>query len=274
MRRGVCGLVVVALVAAWPVDAAEQKCVLQRIAELPVTMSGTRPLITGEINGKPARFLADSGAFFSVLTRESAAKHELKLQSLPPGFIVRGTGGTERMQLAKVPEFVLNGFAGGRTYTKVDFLVGASRFGGDIDGIIGQNFIGTADTEYDLANGFIRLFQPKDCNGATLAYWGAGAKIAELEFKRRTPAQPLLIANARINGKKIRVMFDSGAFRSILTRRAAAKACCRVERRRCARHGIGHRSNRSDSAERRHGAAVVAGLREPAASRRGLGRTT
>jgi hypothetical protein len=33
---------------------------------LSVTMSDTRPLISGKINGAPVRFLADSGAFYSV----------------------------------------------------------------------------------------------------------------------------------------------------------------------------------------------------------------
>jgi hypothetical protein len=170
MRREILCLLGAALLAASPAVAAEKKCLLQRVAEMPVTMSGTRPLITGTINGSPARFLADSGAFFSLLTRESATRHGLKIGSLPSNIIVTGTGGSERMKLTTVPEFTLTGFGGGFTYRKVDFLVSASRFSGDIDGIIGQNFLGSRDTEFDLANGFIRVFDAKDSKGANLAY--------------------------------------------------------------------------------------------------------
>ncbi len=225
MRRAILGLLGVALLAASSAAAEEKKCVLQRLAEMPVTMSGTRPLITGTINGSPARFLADSGAFFSLLTNATAIKHDLRLRPLPPDIIVTGTGGSERMKLTTVPELSLTGFANGYIYKKVDFLVSGSPFGGGVDGIIGQNFLGNRDTEFDLANGFIRVFNAQDCKGPVLAYWAEeSTRVAELAFKKRTPEQPLLIANARINGKKIRVILDTGAFQSILTLRAASRA--------------------------------------------------
>jgi tetratricopeptide (TPR) repeat protein/predicted aspartyl protease len=195
------------------------------LAEMPVTMSGTHPLITGTINGSPARFLADSGAFFSILTSQTATRLGLKLGPLPPNIIVTGTGGVERMKLTTVPQFALTGYGGGYTFKKVDFLVSGGTFGAGIDGIIGQNFLGRGDTEFDLANGFIRVFEAKGCKGPGLAYWAdESTQIAELAFKKRTSEQPLLIANARINGKKIKVILDTGAFRSILTLRAASRA--------------------------------------------------
>ncbi|HMN45747.1 MAG TPA: tetratricopeptide repeat protein [Povalibacter sp.] len=242
MSCRIWGVLVLALLSALTATAAdkEKKCTLQQMGELPVTMSGTRPLIAGTINGQPARFLADSGAFFSMLTPDAAEKHGLKLGSLPPNIRVLGTGGVERMQLTKVQKFSLAGYAGGRTFENVDFLVGGNRFSGEIDGIIGQNLIGQADTEYDLANGFLRLFRAQDCKGALLAYWSAGQSVAAMEYEPTTLRQPHFVATARLNGKKIRVMFDSGASVSFLTLDAAARVGIEPEDEGVQAAGLSH----------------------------------
>jgi tetratricopeptide (TPR) repeat protein/predicted aspartyl protease len=233
------GLSVAALLCAFPAYA-EQKCVLQRMADMPVTMAGTRPLISGTINGQPARFLADSGAFFSFLSRESATRYGVRIGPLPPQFRVRGTGGTERMALGKAAKFALDGFGGGYVFSDVDFLVGSNALiRGGVAGIIGQNVIGTADAEYDLANGFIRLFRAKDCDGTMLAYWAKNASVAEVSFERRTAVAPHLIGEATLNGKKIRVMFDTGASRSVLTLKAAKRAGITPEDDEVSAAGIG-----------------------------------
>lgn len=47
---------------------AAARCKVGLIAELPVTLNGMRPMITAKINGQDARFIVDSGAFFSLIT--------------------------------------------------------------------------------------------------------------------------------------------------------------------------------------------------------------
>ncbi|HKE94659.1 MAG TPA: aspartyl protease family protein, partial [Povalibacter sp.] len=219
-------IVAVLVTAGMPAAAAEKKCVLQITGELPVTMNGTQPLIEGTINGKPARFLADSGAFFSMLSLQNTQKFGVKLEPAPANLqIVSGVVGNARVQMTKVAQFTLTGFAGGHVYEKVDFLVIDKILGGGrVDGLIGQNVIGMGDTEYDLANGFIRLLRSKDCKDAMLAYWAAGKAVAALDYEPTSILEPHLVTTARLNGKKIRVMLDSGASRSFLTLRAAARA--------------------------------------------------
>src|SRR6185437_3631797 len=68
-------------------------CKLARMAELPVTMSDSKPLISAQINGLDARFVADSGAFFSMLSEAAAAQYHLKLEPAPFGFFIKGIGG-------------------------------------------------------------------------------------------------------------------------------------------------------------------------------------
>ncbi len=58
-------LVALAL-GAGPAAAA---CKLGRLAELPVTMQGLVPVVSAKIDGADVRLIADTGAFFSMLTR-------------------------------------------------------------------------------------------------------------------------------------------------------------------------------------------------------------
>ena len=95
------------------------------MAELPVTMSNLKPLITAQINGVDARFVADSGAFFSMITQAAAAQYNLKLGAAPFGLFIKGIGGTVEPSLATVKVFTLAGIP----VHNVEFLVGGSTVG-------------------------------------------------------------------------------------------------------------------------------------------------
>ncbi len=222
MPHGLRNLLATILLAAVS-HGASGECVLEKYAELPVTMDGTRPMISGTINGKDALFLADSGAYFSVLKRESAESYNLKLESVPVGFGMRGVGGEEDSRLTRVKQFSLVGL-GNRPYNNVEFLVGGNAFTGREAGVIGQNVLGFADAEYDLANGVIRLMHPKDCGERALAYWAGTAPVGEVDVNRVTRETPTLMGSAKLNGLKIRVLFDTGAYHSVLSLQAATRA--------------------------------------------------
>src|SRR5438874_2681679 len=124
MRHGsLCVLMIVAL-ATVPAQAASNKCQLQKIGELPVTMRGTQPLIAGTINGIDALFIADSGAFFSMLSVQSAQKYNLRLGKLPDWLRVGGTGGIDNgARLGTAKDFSLAGLGGSRIVHNIDFVV-------------------------------------------------------------------------------------------------------------------------------------------------------
>jgi tetratricopeptide (TPR) repeat protein len=206
-----------------PVRLPAASCTFGKYAELPVTMAGARPLVTGSINGIEARFIADSGMFFSLLTREGAEKFQLKLRRAPTIFGIRGVGGSETTYLTTVGEFSLAGY-GKHPFKDVDFVVAGNEIATEADGLIGQNLIGDTDTEFDLANGAIRLFVLKDCKGHNLAYWRGADAVAEMKMESTSTASRLVIGNATLNGSKIRVLFDTGTPRSMLTLRGAARA--------------------------------------------------
>jgi tetratricopeptide (TPR) repeat protein len=70
----------------------------------------------------------------------------------------------------------------------------------------------------------IRLMHPKDCGDSPLAYWHGDTAVGEVDIDRTTPLTPHLIGSAKLNGSKIRVIFDSGAYRSVLALKAATRA--------------------------------------------------
>ena len=157
---------------------AAEGCTLGRVAEIPVTMAGTRPLITAKINGQEARFVLDSGAFYSIISTATADEFHLKLKPAPYGLRVQGIGGAVDTQIATVNEF---GIASALIHN-VEFLVGGSEVGSE--GVIGQNFLHQWDVEYDFSQGVVRLFRPEGCRKARLAYWlKAGQTYSETEIE-------------------------------------------------------------------------------------------
>ena len=56
---------------------------------------------------------------------------------------------------------------------------------GSAVGLLGQNVFRLADTEYDLANGAIRIMRPgSECKSVGLAYWAAGAPYSQIDLER------------------------------------------------------------------------------------------
>lgn len=215
------------LLALWSAPGyAKSECKIIKYAELPVTMQHMQPLIKGTINGKPARFLLDTGGFYSVIYRSSVTKFGLDLRMLPWNIgRIRGANGTIGASLTTAEDFSLTGFFNGRIFHHADFIVIGNSAGADYDGLIGQNIYGHSqhgDIEFDLANGVIRLFAVEGCHHANLAYWAGSSRVASMSF-RREPESHHIIGRALLNGRKIHVLFDSGATYSVLSLHAAKR---------------------------------------------------
>ncbi|HEY4211280.1 MAG TPA: aspartyl protease family protein [Steroidobacteraceae bacterium] len=200
-----------------PVAAHAASCELGKLVELPVTMSGLQPVVDGQINGHPEQFLLDSGAFFSSLAPALAKEMNLKLEPLPPNMRVMAIGGTVEMSVTRVKQFTL----GTIPLPNVQFLVGGTDVG--TGGIMGQNVLQIADDEYDFANGVFRIIKPQHCSKAILAYWAsAGTAYSRMDIDSRAGQTfGATKGYAYLNGKKIRVQFDTGAATSYLALRAA-----------------------------------------------------
>jgi tetratricopeptide (TPR) repeat protein/predicted aspartyl protease len=205
-----------------PLGVLAADCKLAKLADLPVTMDGLRPTVTAQINGTPALFTLDSGAFWSMLTPAAAAEYKLRLdRTRLPNLYVEGVGGRVDAAVTTVATFTIFGVP----IHNVDFIVGGSEPGRSTVGLLGQNMLRIADIEYDLAQGVIRLFRARDCKRTVLAYWlEPGVAFSQMDIEWATPQSPHTTGTAYLNSAKIHVTFDSGAAASIVGLRAAASA--------------------------------------------------
>ena len=195
-----------------------------RAAELPIAMSGFRPIITAKINDQDARFTLDSGAFYSMISTATAAEYNLRLQMAPNGLRLEGIGGSVTLQEATVKEFGIAGVI----IRNVEFLVGGSEIGSE--GVIGQNFLHQWDVEYDFSKGAVRLFRVDGCRKANLAYWRTpGQPYSVTDIESVAQSRLHTIGEGEVNGHRIRVMFDTGAYYSVLSRHAADRAGIKID---------------------------------------------
>ena len=220
MRTRALSSVLLILGVLPPTAGAAADCKLAQLAELPVTMTESKAVIAAQINGQPARFIVDSGAFWSMLTPAAAENFKLRLHDAPSNLTVTGIGGEIRIQVASVDQLLLAHIP----VRHIDFIVGGSEIGAASDGVLGQNVLRIGDVEYDLANGAIRLMRATDCKKAALAYWAKSQPYSVMDIESATPLEPHTASTAFVNGAKIRVTFDSGAARSMLSLRAAERA--------------------------------------------------
>jgi tetratricopeptide (TPR) repeat protein/predicted aspartyl protease len=203
--------------AAFPAPAAAA-CSIGRMAELPVTMEGMGPMVDARINGTPVRFIADSGAFWSVISPANAQMLHLPPQPGFRDFSLQGINGSAAAGVVSVKTFTLAGI----DIPRLQFVVAGSETGGV--GVLGQNVLGIGDVEYDLPHGAIRLMKSKDCGRANLAYWAKGRSSSMVAISPRSPQQPHTIGTVYVNDKPVRATFDTGASTSILSLAAAARA--------------------------------------------------
>jgi hypothetical protein len=108
-------------------------CKVDRLAELPVTMAGLRPTVAAKINGADATFIADSGAFYSMISTAAAAEFGLTVEPLPFDLIVWGTNGSMRASYTTVKSFTLANIP----LKKVELIVGGSAVGDSEVGLLG-----------------------------------------------------------------------------------------------------------------------------------------
>jgi predicted aspartyl protease len=210
--------ILAAIAATGNAGAAEHLCQIGKLLELPVIMVDRRPTVMATLDGHPLRLTVDSGAFFSSLSPSVAARYGFERHPAPRGLRVIGIGGEVETEVTTIKDFKLGRLA----LHRVDFLVGGGQVGPA--GLLGQNILGIADVEYDLAAGAVRLMRPKDCDShVNLAYWASGKPVSLEKIDSSDSAQKHTQGTVVLNGVKLTAMFDTGAPTSLLSRRAAAR---------------------------------------------------
>jgi predicted aspartyl protease len=200
---------------------ADAACTLGKLAELKVTMSGTTPVISAQINGKDVKFAVDSSSFYNIISAAAAASSGLRLMPAPDWVGAQGADGKSALSVSVAEDFVV----GGLRVKNIEFLAGGNDSGSGIEGVVGQSLFRNTDVEYDLGHGVIRLIRPKGCGDAGLAYWAtANQSFSVVDIDSMLPARPFLMGVAQLNGAPIRVLFDTGANASRISPQAARQA--------------------------------------------------
>jgi len=211
----------VAIIAtAWgEVTAAPANCKLTQIAEWPVRVERNRILVEGAINGQKIGVMLDTGAGRSVILRSAAAR--LGLTRRPArNYRMFGVGGETNVEVALVDEFAI-----GETVRKNwrVLVAGDHDFGDDVAMLLGEDFFQLADVEFDLTHNAVRLFQPRDCGSASLAYWASDG-VSEVQIDPIDGNRPQVLLTVLLNGKDVKALLDSGAATSLLNKVDAARA--------------------------------------------------
>jgi len=194
--------------------AAQAECKLMRIQEWNVRLERNLPVIDGQINGQKIAILIDSGSERSFMTRSAAARLMLaRYDASAKGLYA--IPADRPVEAVQVDELKIG--AATRKNWSVR-LAAAQDFGSDIALVLGEDFLSATDVEFDLPNRAIRLFEPRDCQAASLAYWAKGdAGEAALESGSRT------LFTVAVNDKPLHATFDTGTTVSALTMPAAAR---------------------------------------------------
>ena len=171
-----------------------------------------------KINGHEAPFIIDSGAEMGVLSLPWANRLDIHATDAP-GRAISGVGGIQRARHATIDQFNLAGLP----LRHMEYFIAPSAMEEPLAGVVGENILGIVDTEYDFANGVVRIFKPENCgDDDSLAYWADGkANVAAIEGQG---SHHLIVTTVTVNGQHLKAVWDTGAPRSVLTEWSARQA--------------------------------------------------
>jgi len=199
--------------------AATGNCKYAKFAEWPARLENGQVIVDGTVNGRKIGVMLDTGTERSLILRRAATRLGLTTRAVPELKMI-GLGGETEVEAALVEEFRIG------DATRKDWWVivaGSVDFGRDADFILGEDFFRFVDVEFDLAHNAVRLFRPKDCEGAQLAYWapeGAG----QVDIEKISDARPQILFAVQLNGLAMQAVLDSGAATSVVNQRDAERA--------------------------------------------------
>lgn len=200
------------LLALLPPGAARAACTVAPRATVPLHEIAEHVVVDAEVDGKPARFILDTGAERTLLTPAAVRRLALPLDPWV-GTTVVGIGGEERHQNAKLASLTLGGTAL-RQNTLLHGLsvsVGAippGQLGSGphpVDGILGRDVLAAFDLAIDLPGLRLTLYRVRDCHGQ-FEPWPGAAAVRSLPGYRHVLGIPV-----HADGKTLRAMIDTGS---------------------------------------------------------------
>jgi predicted aspartyl protease len=235
----VVGTLAALLTASLAHAADDQQCRFVRIAELPLSYTGSGLQVTteGTINHAPAIVLVDTGAYDSMLTRTATERLGLALNMT--GRYAEGIGGYSRVYAARVTDFTFGAAKAAKGWFPV---IGDTGDAPTFDAIAGAPFLLQADMEVDLPGKKMKFFRTLgNCAERSLAYWDPNAVEIPFEYHESTSPNPHF--TVEVNGEKMEAIIDTGASLTVISSAAAKRAGLKLDGPGVVRlgdmHGIG-----------------------------------
>ncbi len=167
--------------------------------DIPFEFIGNHLFIPVTVNGKEGLWVLDTGAGMSVITTKFAEELGLELEGNLTGV---GAAGTVDVQFAKLPPFQVSGISfGGQTVAVIDMSELMRRFGIEVPGILGFDFLSRFVTRVDYANELVSFYDPDE-----FTYAGDGHEL-DVHMK-----ESVFEASATLDGEHTGTwLFDLGA---------------------------------------------------------------
>jgi predicted aspartyl protease len=188
-------------------------CQLMEVARLPVTISGTRPLVRGKLGGQPIKLLVDTGA--SRTTFDKATTDRLGVATEEASdWVGYGVGGRLRAFIGRFLDLEIGGM---KVPEKRLMVNGSAAFEG-FNGVIGYDLFQLVDLDLDMKNSRVGLYDPRgNCDGP-LAHWNPDADDVPMTGTREQISFQVLI-----DGQPINAQLDTGASYTLLSWKAARR---------------------------------------------------
>lgn len=190
-----------------------------KIADLPVRVVRNKLIADGTINGQKTGIILDTGSMMTLILRPATDRLGLQRQEAR-GYRIFGIGGETKAESVLIDDFRI-GQASRKGWRML--VAGEHAIVEDAAVILGEDFFDQVDVEFDLAHNAVRLFQPKNCEGVSLAYWTT-EELREVAIDPVYEYQPRIFLTVQINGQPVKAMLDSGAGGSVLTKADAARS--------------------------------------------------
>ena len=223
MRARAAGLLLLLLALVQPGQAAAT-CNVEKRVEVLITLIGGQALAAGRVDGKSVTLLIDTGAEKSLLTDTAVKRLGLARDEWVSSHM-QGIGGFERHPNAKLGRLELGGVVLQRRGTEIEGTISVAplpfitRDNRAIDGLLGLDYLSNFDVVFDGRQGRMTLYSVSGCTGNFLPWTGPYSTIAA-----QNPVPGLLLLPARVNGRPVQAMIDSGSTRSLVSLSTALRA--------------------------------------------------
>ncbi len=200
------------LLAACAADP-DGSCALQQVTELPLQAFGTVPLVTADINGRPASLVLDTGSDLTMLSRAAAGRLGVAWDERSP-VAIGGAGGAAQAFATTVPSLALRGAA----TSSVRVLV-AQALPPPIEGVLGINVLIGYELDLDVPHRRLVLYRARPCPAA-LPPWSA--PFARLPTQQQRSGH--LFVSGELDGQPVFGLLDTGASNTTVGLAAARDA--------------------------------------------------